>query len=100
MTTIANNLIAALTATFRADSQDLLTTVKDLVRAWDANPDKSPALDLDFKTYDAIYLSVDAIKSEVQERIAHETDQVARDSTYPRDLVLHDMLACIDEFFN
>jgi hypothetical protein len=95
MNTIANNLIAALTATFRADSQDLLTTVKALIRAFDAADD-----DTDFQTCDAVYRSLDAIKREVQDRIDHENDELSLDLNYPRDLLLYDVLACIAEFYN
>ena len=95
MTTIANNLIAALTATFRADAQDLLTTAKELIRAFDAADD-----DTNFQTCDAIHRSLDAIQREVQERIEHEDDEIDLDPTFERDLVLHDVLACIAEFYN
>jgi hypothetical protein len=95
MTTIATNLIAALTATFRADSQDLLTTVKELIRAFDAADD-----DTDFQTCDAVYRSLDAIQREVQDRIDHENDELSLDLNYPRDLLLYDVLACIAEFYN
>jgi hypothetical protein len=92
--TLATNLIAALTATFRADAQDLLTTVKDLSRAFDAADD-----DANFQTCDAIYRAIDAIRRDVQDRIDHETDQLDLDPTFKRDLLLHDVLACITEFF-
>jgi hypothetical protein len=59
--TLATDLIAALTATFRADAQDLLTMVKELIRAFDAADD-----DTNFQVCDAIYLSVDVIKRDVQ----------------------------------
>lgn len=93
MNNIANNLITALTATFRADAQDLLETVKALSHTWDANPD------MDFALHDAILLSVDAIKREVQERLAHEADELIDNPNYPIDLVLNDVQACINEFF-
>ena len=93
--TLATDLIAALTATFRADSQDLLTMVKELIRAFDAADD-----DTNFQVCDAIYLSVDVIKRDVQGRISHEDDEIDLDPAFERDLVLHDVLACIDEFFN
>ena len=90
--TLAINLISALTATFRADAQDLLTTVKDLTRAFDAADD--------IPTQDAIYLAIDTIRREVQERIDHEDDEIASDPTFERDPLLRDVLACINEFFN
>ena len=93
--TLATDLIAALTATFRADGQDLLTTVKELIRAFDAADD-----DTNFQVCDAIYLSVDVIKRDVQGRISQEDDEIDLDPAFERDLVLHDVLACIDEFFN
>ena len=93
MTTIATNLIAALTATFRADSQDLLTTAKALIRAYDEN-------DMDVQIGDAVYRSLDTIQREIQDRIAHENDELSLDLNYPRDLLLHDVLACIAEFYN
>ena len=93
--TLATDLIAALTATYRADGQDLLTMVKELIRAFDAADD-----DTNFQICDAIYLSVDTIKREVRDRIAREEDEIDLDPAFERDLVLHDVLACIDEFFN
>ena len=93
--TLATDLIAALTATFCADSQDLLTTVKELTCAFDA-----AVSDTDSQICDAIHISVDAIKCEVQDRIAREEDEIDLDPAFERDLVLHDVLACIDEFFN
>ena len=95
MNTLANNLIDALTATFRADAQDLLTTTKELIRAFDAADD-----DTNFQVCDAIYRSLDVIQREVQERIAHEDDETDLDPAFERDLVLHDVLACIAEFYN
>jgi hypothetical protein len=40
------------------------------------------------------------IKREVQDRIDHENDELSLDLNYPRDLLLHDVLACIAEFYN
>ena len=91
--TLANALISALTATFRADAQDLLTTVKDLVRAYDADPD-------DIQTCDAVYRAIDAIQREAQERIDHEEDEISLDPTYEPNPMLRDVLACIAEFYN
>jgi len=93
--TLANDLISALTATFRADAQDLLTTVKDLTHAFDAAD-----TDEDCHTQDAVYHAIAAIRLEVRERISHEDDEIALDPTFERDLLLRDVTACIKEFFN
>lgn len=90
--TLATALISALTATFRADAQDLLTTVKELSHMLDATDD--------LPTQDAVYLAIDAIRREVKERISHEDDEAHFDPTFERDLLLQDVLACIGEFFN
>jgi len=82
--TLATDLIAAFAATFRADAQDLLTTVKDLIRAVDAAPDDLP-------TQDAVDATLDLIKREAQERIDFGDEP---------DPMLRDVLACIGEFYN
>lgn len=97
MTNIAADLITALTATFRADPQDLLTTVKALWRKFDAMPeDINEAIALE----EGIYRAMDIIKRDVQDRINHENDEIALDPNHPRDPVLRDVMACITEFYN
>lgn len=97
MTITAINLISALTATFRADAQDLLTTVKALWRMFDDMPeDINEAITLE----EGIYRAMDIIKRDVQDRIDHEDDEVSLDPDHPRDPVLRDVMACIAEFYN
>lgn len=97
MTNIATNLIDAITATFRADAQDLLETVKALWRMYDDMPeDINAAIALE----ETVYRAMDIIHRDVQDRISHEDDEASLDPTYPRDPVLHDVLACIKEFYN
>ena len=82
MSNIANNLIAAFAATFVADAQDLLTAAKHAVSQWQGD---------DGALGDCIYATLDAIKREAQERIEFGDEP---------DPMLHDVLACIAEFYN
>jgi hypothetical protein len=78
MSNIANNLIAAFTATFDADAQDLLTAAKHAIARFPMDDD-------------AVYVTLDFLKREAQERIDFGDEP---------DPMLHDVLACIAEFYN
>ena len=83
MNTLASNLISAFQATYTADAQDLLLAAKYAIATY--RDDK------DVRLGDGFYAAIDLIKLEAIERLELGDEP---------DPLLHDVVACIEEFFN